>query len=163
MSVIDHDFEFMQYALALADEAEHQGEVPVGAVIVHQGRIVGSGFNQPISATDCTAHAEIIALRAACEEQNNYRLSDCDMYVTLEPCAMCAGAIVHARIRRLIFAASDPKTGACGSVFDVVSNNPTGHRVEITAGVEAEAATAKIQDFFKRRRAEKKQQKTTGG
>ena len=148
----------MQAAIDLAHEAESQGEVPVGAVVVCNDEIIGRGHNQPISRVDCSAHAEIIALRDACESQNNYRLSDCDIYVTLEPCAMCAGAIVHARIRKLYFAASDPKTGACGSVIDLVSNNPTGHRVDVSGGLLAEQSKSLIQSFFKRRRADKKNQ-----
>ena len=152
---------YMQRALELAQQAETAGEVPIGAVVVCNGEIIGEGFNQSISTTDTTAHAEIMAIRQACETQDNYRLTDCDMYVSLEPCAMCAGAIVHARIRNLHFAASDPKTGACGSVVDVVSQNPTGHRVSVTSGEMAEESQALIQDFFKRRRAEKKQEKAS--
>ena len=151
--------EYMQRALELAKEAEARGEVPVGAVIVHKGEIIGEGFNQPISNNDPTAHAEIMALRQACDKQNNYRLSDCDMYVTLEPCAMCAGAIVHARIGQLHYAASDPKTGACGSIVDLVSNNPTGHRVVVNSGIMASESQQLIQNFFRRRREQKKQEK----
>ena len=155
MDTLQHE-QLMQAALDLAIEAESHGEVPVGAVVVCDGEIIGRGFNQPISTTDCSAHAEIMALRDACQAQDNYRLSNCDIYVTLEPCAMCAGAIVHGRIRRIFYAASDPKTGACGSIVDLVSNNPTGHRVEVVSGILAEKSQALIQAFFKRRRAEKK-------
>lgn len=147
---------FMQAAFDLAVEAEINGEVPVGAVVVCDGEIIGRGFNQPISSNDCSAHAEIMALREACQTQANYRLTDCDIYVTLEPCAMCAGAIVHGRIRRIFYATPDPKTGACGSTVDLVSNNATGHRVEVVSGILAKQSQALIQAFFKRRRAEKK-------
>ena len=150
---------FMNQALDLARKAESQGEVPVGAVVVCNEQVIGKGYNQPIGSNDCTAHAEIVALREACESQNNYRLNDCDIYVTLEPCAMCAGAIVHARVNRIIYAASDPKTGACGSVVDLVSSNPTGHRVEVIGGIEEQVSKELIQSFFKLRRAEKKQQR----
>ena len=127
--------QFMQEALQLARHAESVGEVPVGAVVVCDGEIIGRGYNQPIKSNDSTAHAEIVAIREACQQQKNYRLSDCDIYVTLEPCSMCAGAIVHARLNRIIYAASDPKTGACGSIVDLVSSNPNGHRVEVIAGI----------------------------
>lgn len=154
------DETFMQAALEQAELARQAGEVPVGAVVVCAGEIIGRGFNQPIGSSDCTAHAEINALREACAQQQNYRLSDCDLYVSLEPCAMCAGAIVHARIRHLYYAASDPKTGACGSVVDLVSANQTGHRVCVTSGVMADLARTQIQTFFKQRRAEKKHDKS---
>ncbi len=150
----------MLAALNLASQAESAGEVPVGAIVVCNGEVIGQGFNQPISSNDCSAHAEIVALRQACLAQDNYRLSDCDMYVTLEPCAMCAGAIVHARIRNLYFATPDPKTGACGTVIDLVSNNTTGHRVQVKSGIHADQARVQIQSFFKKRRQEKKRQDT---
>lgn len=151
---------YMQRALELAEQADEMGEVPVGAVIVYKGDIIGEGYNQPIATRDTTAHAEIMAIRQACKNQRNYRLTDCDMYVSLEPCAMCAGAIVHARIKQLTFAASDPKTGACGSVIDLVSNNPTGHRVEIQPSLMSKESQQLIQEFFKRRREQKKQEKS---
>ena len=160
MSSPSVDEVYMQAALAQAELARQAGEVPVGAVVVCDGEIIGRGYNQPIGSNDCTAHAEINALREACAKQQNYRLSDCDLYVTLEPCAMCAGAIVHARIRHIYFAASDPKTGACGSLIDLVTSNPTGHRVVVSAGIMAEVAREQIQTFFKHRRAEKKRQKS---
>jgi len=148
--------QYMQAALDLARQAESVGEVPVGAVVVCNGEIIGRGFNQPISSVDCSAHAEMMAIREACQNQNNYRLTDCDIYVSLEPCAMCAGAIVHGRIRHIYYAASDPKTGACGSIVDLVTANPTGHRVAVTGGILAEQSQSIIQSFFQRRRAEKK-------
>ena len=160
MSSPSVDEVYMQAALAQAELARQAGEVPVGAVVVCDGEVIGRGFNQPIGSNDCSAHAEINALREACANQQNYRLSDCDLYVTLEPCAMCAGAIVHARIRHLYFAASDPKTGACGSIVDLVSANPTGHRVEVSSGVMADVAREQIQAFFKQRRADKKREKS---
>ena len=157
---MDQHLDYMHEALALARMAEETGEVPVGAVVVSgSGEIIGRGYNRPIQSDDCTAHAEMEAIRQACQHQSNYRLTDCDIYVSLEPCAMCAGAIVHARIKKLYFAAFDQKTGACGSVFDVVSNNPTGHKVDIAAGILADESRELIQSFFKRRRKEKKQQK----
>ena len=151
---------FMQRALELAQLAQSKGEVPVGAVVVYEGNIIGEGYNQPISAIDTTAHAEIMAIRQACQARGNYRLVDCDMFVSLEPCAMCAGAIVHARIKNLHFAASDPKTGACGTVVDLVSQNPTGHRVKVLSGLFAEQAQNMLQLFFKARREQKKREKS---
>src|SRR5579863_5799251 len=124
------DTEFMQAALALARQAEAAGEVPVGAVLVKDGAIIGSGWNHPIGAHDPTAHAEVAALRAAAQALGNYRLTDTTLYVTLEPCAMCAGALVHARVKRLVYGASDPKAGAAGSVLDIVRAPALNHRLE---------------------------------
>jgi len=149
----------MLRAIELAKYAQSQGEVPVGAVIVCDGKIIGEGYNQPIQAHDATAHAELKAIREASKAQNNYRLSDCTLYVTLEPCAMCAGAIVHSRVEHLIFALSDEKTGACGTVTDLVSANPTGHKVKVSSGLMANESKSLIQGFFKQRRLEKKQKK----
>jgi len=146
------DLEFMRAALALAQEGQRAGEVPVGAVVVAEGTIVGRGFNAPISRRDPTGHAEIAALRDAAAALDNYRLTDCDLYVTLEPCAMCAGAILHARIRRLVFGARDPKTGACGSVVDLFADARLNHHTTVTGGVLAEDCGALLSAFFAERR-----------
>jgi tRNA(adenine34) deaminase len=142
----------MRAALVLAEEARRAGEVPVGAVVVADGRVAASGFNAPISRHDPTAHAEIAALRAAAEALANYRLPGCDLYVTLEPCAMCAGAIMHARIRRLVFGARDPKTGACGSVTDLFAEPRINHHTTVTGGVLAEECGALLSAFFAEKR-----------
>ncbi len=142
----------MTLALELAQQAEAQGEVPVGAVVVHEGEVIGKGWNQTITASDPTAHAELVALRDAGATLGNYRLRDCDLYVTLEPCPMCAGAMVHARLRRLVFGAFDPKTGAAGSVFDLLPGERHNHRVEVLGGcLEAECAE-RLRAFFRARR-----------
>jgi len=146
------DQAFMQAALALADQASAAGEVPVGAVVVKNGVIVGRGFNSPISHQDPSAHAEIRALRDAAQQLGNYRLVDCTLYVTLEPCAMCAGAIQHARIARLVYGAADPKTGACGSVVDLFAEARLNHHAEVVAGVCAEESAARLKAFFAARR-----------
>lgn len=146
------DTRWMQRALALAQHAEAQGEVPVGAVIVLDGQIIGEGWNQPISGQDSTAHAEIMALRQACQNLNNYRLPGADMYVTLEPCVMCAGALVHARIRRLFYATAEPKTGAAGSCVDVFSLPNLNHRVELSSGLLADESSQLLRRFFRARR-----------
>ena len=143
---------WMREALALARAAQARGEVPVGAVVVRDGRIVGRGGNAPIAGNDPTAHAEIAALRAAAAALGNYRLPDCDLYVTLEPCVMCAGAIVHARLRRLAFGARDPKTGACGSVIDVFADARLNHHTRVRAGVLAAECGAVLSAFFAARR-----------
>lgn len=143
---------FMHVALAEAKAAELAGEVPVGAVLVQNDRIIATGRNSVIASSDPTAHAEIEALRAAGQVLGNYRLEDCDLYTTLEPCAMCAGAILHARIRRLLFAAPDPKAGACGSVLDVLNHPRLNHRVELLSGLLAEESSALLSDFFRLRR-----------
>lgn len=145
------DADFMREALALAAKAEALGEVPVGAVVVQDGAIIGRGFNQPISARDPSAHAEIIALRDAAATTGNYRLVGCELFVTLEPCVMCAGAIMHARVRRVIFGASDPKTGACGSVISLFET-PLNHHTNVVCGVLAEECGAKLSAFFGQRR-----------
>jgi tRNA(adenine34) deaminase len=142
------DVEFMRAALALADEARRAGEVPVGAVGVADGAIVGRGFNAPIARHDPTGHAEIAVLRDAARALGNYRLPGCDLYVTLEPCAMCAGAIMHARIRRVVFGARDPKTGACGSVVDLLAERRLNHHAIVTGGVLAEECGALLSAFF---------------
>jgi tRNA(adenine34) deaminase len=146
------DLRFMRRALELAREAEDAGEVPVGAVLVADGRIVGDGWNRPIGECDPTAHAEMIALRRGAHELGSYRLTGTTLYVTLEPCAMCAGAMVHARVRRLVFAATDPRAGAAGSVFNIVQHPMLNHRIECTGGVLAEECAAMLRGFFQLRR-----------
>lgn len=148
----DDDVNFMQSALELARQAQDNGEVPVGAVIVQHGIIIGRGYNCPISAADPTAHAEIMAMREAGSHLANYRLLDCTLYVTLEPCTMCMGAMFHARIKRLVYAASDPKTGACGSVIDLPSETRLNHHVQVTAGIMASEASVLLKHFFVQRR-----------
>jgi tRNA(adenine34) deaminase len=143
---------FMREALALAREAGEAGEVPVGAVVVKDGKVLGRGFNRPVSGRDPTAHAEVLAMRDAAEHIGNYRLGDCDLYVTLEPCAMCAGAIMHARVRRVVYGAADPKTGACGSVVDLFAEERLNHHATVTGGVMAEEAAGLLQEFFGARR-----------
>ncbi len=144
---------FMDVALDLAREAATLGEVPVGAVVVKDGVIVGRGYNQPIGRHDPTAHAEIMALRAAADRLGNYRLPGCTLYVTLEPCVMCAGAIMHARIERVVFGARDPKTGAAGSVVDLFAEDSLNHHAEVHGGVRAEECGALLSGFFAARRA----------
>lgn len=146
------DARFMSRALELAREAERAGEVPVGAVIVKDGMIVGEGWNRPISTNDPTAHAEIIALRSAAQHLGSYRLLDTTLYVTLEPCAMCAGAMVHSRVKRLVYAASDPRAGAAGSVFNIVQHSALNHRLECDGGVMADECSAMLRAFFSARR-----------
>ncbi len=150
------DEKWMQHALKLAKKAEAQDEVPVGAVIVLNDQIIGEGWNQPISSDDPTAHAEIMALRDAGEKIGNYRLPNATIYVTLEPCTMCAGAIIHARLAKLVYAVDDPKTGACGSVFNLLQTEELNHKVEIEKGVMEEENRSLIQSFFKEKRAKQK-------
>jgi len=146
------DLASMREALQLALRAAVQGEVPVGAVVVKDGQIIGRGYNAPIVSNDPSAHAEIRALRDAGRTLGNYRLGDCTLYVTLEPCAMCAGAIMHARIARLVYGAADPKTGACGSVIDLFAENRLNHHTEVKGGVLAAEAGKQLADFFAARR-----------
>lgn len=143
---------FMRRALALAAQADAAGEVPVGAVLVLDGRIAGEGYNAPISHSDPTAHAEIQALRAAAASVGNYRLPGSVLYVTLEPCAMCAGAILNARVARLVFGATDPKTGAAGSVIDLFAQSRINHQTSVQGGVLAEDCAALLRQFFARKR-----------
>jgi tRNA(adenine34) deaminase len=143
---------YMRVALELASEAEIAGEVPVGAVVVHDGEIIGRGSNRPIGASDPTAHAEIEALRDAATLKGNYRLPGATMYVTLEPCAMCAGAMIHARIERLVFACGDPRSGAAGSVFNILQSNQLNHRVAVESGVLEFDCRDLLQQFFRERR-----------
>lgn len=146
------DIEFMQEAIAEAQRAAAEGEVPVGAVVVHNGEIIGRGQNRVIRDSDPTAHCEIVAMRQAARHLRNYRLTGCELYVTLEPCSMCSGAILHARIARLVYAAADPKAGACGSVLDVMNHPKLNHRVEVTEGVLAAECGTLLSDFFRARR-----------
>jgi tRNA(adenine34) deaminase len=147
------DETFMHAALDEARLASAAGEVPIGAVIVAGGQVIARGQNRVLRDIDPTAHAEMVAMRAAALAVGNYRLLDCELYVTLEPCAMCAGAILHARIERLLYSARDPKAGACGSVLSVMNHPALNHRVEVVEGVLAEECGAMLSDFFRRRRA----------
>jgi len=148
----DADRLFMARALELAREAERAGEVPVGAVVVKDGIIIGEGWNRPISTHDPSAHAEMIAMRAAARTLENYRLLDTTLYVTLEPCAMCAGAMVHARVSRLVYAATDQRAGAAGSIFNIVQHSALNHRVQCEGGVLAEECGGMLRAFFAARR-----------
>jgi len=154
------DRELMREALRLAEEAGVRGEVPVGAIVVREGRIVGRGANGPISSVDPTAHAEIVALRDAARTLRNYRLPGCELFVTIEPCTMCAGAIFHARIARVVFGATDSKTGACGSVIDLFAEPRLNHHARAEGGMLAEESAALISRFFSdRRRVEKEERR----
>jgi tRNA(adenine34) deaminase len=148
----DTDLHFMEEALCLAREAEANGEVPVGAVVVADGEIIGRGSNAPISLSDPTAHAEIQALRAAAQTIGNYRLKDSTLYVTLEPCPMCAGAMVHARVAQLVFGCTDPRSGAAGSVFDLVQTDTLNHRMDVRSGILEDECRDLLQTFFRSRR-----------
>lgn len=149
---IANDEKWMKRALELAKLAQASGEVPVGAVLVLEDTIIGEGWNQPISSHDPTAHAEILALRQGALSLKNYRLLNTTLYVTLEPCAMCAGAMIHARIKRLVFGAIDPKTGAAGSIMNILQDPKLNHRVQCTSGTLAETCGAVLKDFFLVRR-----------
>lgn len=146
------DADWMQHALQLAEYAASQGEVPVGAVLVYQDQCIAEGWNQTITRHDPTAHAEVVALRQAAQQRQNYRLLDTTLYVTLEPCVMCAGALVHARVQRVIFGAYDPKTGAAGSRFDILRDLRHNHHLECQGGLLAEPCGAVLRAFFKARR-----------
>jgi tRNA(adenine34) deaminase len=150
---------WMNQALALAQLAAERGEVPVGALVVLEGQVIGKGFNRPISSNDPTAHAEMIALREAADTVQNYRLVEADLYVTLEPCSMCAGAIVHSRVRRVIYAATEPKAGALDSRQQFFTQPWLNHVVQWQGGVLADEASAMLSGFFKARRAQKKAEK----
>ena len=152
----EDDLHWMQYALQLADKAEQSGEIPVGAVLVKEGLVLGEGWNQSIQLNDPSAHAEMIAIRQAAEKIGNYRLLDCTLYVTLEPCAMCAGLLVHSRVKRLVFGAKDAKTGAAGSVLDIVRHPVLNHQLDVQDGALAQQCADKLSAFFRRRRAEQK-------
>ena len=146
-----------EYAMRLALDQAHNallvGEVPVGAVLMRQGQVIATGYNRPITTQDPTAHAEIVALRHAATLLGNYRLPECELYVTLEPCAMCAMALMHARLKRVVFAASDPKTGVAGSVIDLFSHKTLNHHTQVFGGVLAESSAQLLRDFFVERRA----------
>jgi tRNA(adenine34) deaminase len=146
------DAVWMRQALDQAHNAWALGEVPVGAVVVKDGQVIATGFNQPIGTHDPTAHAEIMALRAAASILGNYRLPGCELYVTLEPCAMCSGAMIHARLSRVVFGASDPKTGACGSIVNLFEQNQLNHHTQLTGGVMAQECGALLKEFFAERR-----------
>jgi len=146
------DEDRMRQAIELAARAESQGEVPVGALLVRDGKVIGEGWNQPIGLNDPSAHAEIMALRAGAQAIKNYRLVDCTLYITLEPCVMCVGAIIHARIARVVFAASDPKTGAAGSAFDLLNSEKFNHKVDISSGILAQECLEQLKSFFSRKR-----------
>jgi len=142
----------MRRAIALALHAEKVGEVPVGALVVWQNEVIGEGWNQPIVSHDPTAHAEMVAMRAAASHLKNYRIPDTTLYVTLEPCAMCAGAIVLARVARVVFGAADPKAGAAGSVLDVLKSDALNHRAQVTGGILAAECAEPLKTFFQARR-----------
>lgn len=144
---------FMQQALTLARQAALVQEVPVGALVVSEGVIIGRGYNQPISRHDPTAHAEVMALRDAAQHAGNYRLTNCSLYVTLEPCCMCVGAIMHARVARVVFGASDAKTGACGSVLDLFDEARLNHHAAVSGGLLAEESAQLLKQFFAQRRS----------
>jgi len=143
---------WMEEALRAAQRALEAGEVPVGAVVVYEGRIVGQGYNRNLVESDPTAHAEIVALREAAKTLGNYRLGDCELFATIEPCAMCAGAMIHARIRRLVYGADDPKAGAVRSVFQVINHPGANHQIEVRGGVLAGRSAEILQEFFRKRR-----------
>lgn len=142
----------MRLALEQARHAWQLGEVPVGAVVVKDGVVIATGYNQPIGSHDPTAHAEIVALRAAADKLGNYRLPGCELYVTLEPCVMCSGAMMHARLARVVYAATDPKTGACGSVLNLFEQEQLNHHTEVVGGVLADEASSMLKAFFAERR-----------
>jgi tRNA(adenine34) deaminase len=152
MSQAELDHQFMQQAIEQAKLAALAGEVPVGAVVVRDGKVISSAFNKPISTHDPSAHAEMLALRAAAQSEENYRLPGTTLYVTLEPCVMCSGAMLHARVDRVVYGAADPKTGAAGSVFDVFSSKQINHQTSVEGGVMGEECGQLLRNFFKERR-----------
>jgi tRNA(adenine34) deaminase len=153
-NIAKEDEHFMRLAIGQAAIAQENGDVPIGAVIVHENKIIAKAYNQREQLKDPTAHAEIIALTQAAAALETWRLTGCSIYVTLEPCPMCAGALVLARIDRLVFGCADPKTGACGSLYNIVQDNRLNHRVEVTAGVLADECGNLLTEFFRKRRAE---------
>lgn len=153
------DDTFMKRAYQLALQAENINEIPVGAVVVANGKIIGEGYNQSITLNDPSAHAEMLAIRQAGQIIKNYRLSDCTLYVTLEPCPMCAGLLVHSRISRLVFATTDTKTGSAGSMMNLVQHDSLNHQITVTSGVMAQQCSELLSNFFKRRRQEIKAKK----
>ena len=150
---LDVDEPFMDLAIEEAKKAQMAGEVPVGAVIVSDGVIIARGFNQPIHLHDPTAHAEIAAIREACSNHANYRLSNATMYCTVEPCMMCAGAMIHARLQRLVFGTSDPKAGSAGSIYNVLTDPRLNHHVEVVSGIREETCATLLRNFFAERRS----------
>ena len=156
----EQDAHFMQLALAQAKQAFLAGEVPVGAVVVKDGQVIASAHNSPLGQNDPTAHAEINVLRLAAKSIGNYRLEDCTLYVTLEPCAMCSGAAMHARLARVVYGATEPKTGAAGSVLNLFDNPQLNHQTQVTGGVLADECVKALQSFFEMRRAQKKTEKS---
>lgn len=158
-AITEADLRHMQAALDQANNAWALGEVPVGAVVVKDGEIIATGFNQPIGKHDPTAHAEIMALRRAAEKLGNYRLPGCELYVTLEPCVMCSGAMMHARLARVVYGAADPKTGACGSVLNLFEQEKLNHHTELLGGVMAAECGQLLKEFFAMRREQLKQQR----
>jgi len=157
ISNIEHDEQYMRIAIDQAKIAEENGDVPIGAVIVHKNQIIAKAYNQREQLQDPTAHAEIIALTQAAAALENWHLNGCTMYVTLEPCPMCAGALVLSRMARLIYGCDDPKTGAVKSLYNIVTDNRLNHRLEVTSGVLADECAKQLQDFFRRRRSENKE------
>jgi len=151
---IEQNKHWMKHALTLADKAELIGEVPVGACVVLNGELIGEGYNTPITDNDPSAHAELRAVKAAASQVQNYRLVDATLYVTLEPCSMCAGMLVHARVKRVVFGAMDAKTGAAGSVMNLLQHSALNHQIEIVSGVLADECAHKLSDFFRKRRKE---------
>lgn len=148
----NNDIFFMKQAIKCAQKALLCDEVPIGAVIVKDGKVISKGYNKSIQSKDTTAHAEIIAIRKACKKLNNYRLNDCTVYVTIEPCAMCTGALIWARAKRIVFGAYDIKAGACGSVFNIPSEKKLNHKIEISGGLLQEECATIIKEFFKNKR-----------
>ncbi|ALO41276.1 tRNA adenosine(34) deaminase TadA [Pseudoalteromonas phenolica] len=159
MTEIEQDQYWMLKALEYADKAEQQNEIPVGAVLVKDGELVSAGWNQSICNHDPSAHAEMMAVREAGKKIENYRLIDCTLYVTLEPCPMCAGLLVHSRIKRLVYGAADAKTGSAGSIMNIVREPKLNHQLEVTSGVMADQCAEKLSAFFRRRRKEIKEAK----
>jgi tRNA(adenine34) deaminase len=149
---LNSDTQWMQEALAEAESAADAGEVPVGAIVLFNGEIIGRGQNRVLRDLDPTSHAEIVAMRAAARHLSNYRLTGCEIYVTLEPCAMCAGAMIHGRIQRLIYATDDPKAGAAGSVLEVLNHPRLNHRMQLTNGILAESSAELLRQFFRQKR-----------
>ncbi|QBC42355.1 tRNA adenosine(34) deaminase TadA [Iodobacter fluviatilis] len=156
-----NDLDFMNEALQEAQRAKELGEVPVGAIVVHRGEIIGRGCNQPILRHDPSAHAEMMAIRQAAQHLGNYRLPECELFVTLEPCIMCAGAILHSRIARVVYAATDPKTGAAGSVINPFADCRLNHQTQVVDGVMAHESADMLRAFFRERRQAEKERKKT--
>ena len=155
----DNDITHMTHALRLAEKARAMGEVPVGCVIIKDNRVIAEGWNQPIAHHDPSAHAEVMAIRAAGQSLENYRLPDTTLYVTLEPCTMCAGLMIHARIKRVVFGTSEPKTGACGSMFSVIPDDKHNHNLEVQGGILQDKCSEIIKRFFAEKRLAKKKSK----